>query len=263
MVWRSTTLAKTLRAQFVSTVMHVGLQSPRRGLGRSIDLVWLSVLGRLWVIRNAVTAWVKILCSILWLVFWLGDGIYHEAKVRGFWTLSEVREVCRTSDWSKETCITVWNVRRVYLKTVTTYFRDHGIVNELTAGYLPHHNGIAERFNRTCLNLNRSMLHRRRVPMCFWAQTLTSVIYIRDLVTSRFHPSSKTTFHFWKKETPNIAHLGVLRRKCWYALRNEKVRKLEFWGYLANFVAYVKNEKAYNLLDVKFGMVLLSRDGNF
>lgn len=43
------------------------------------------------------------------------------------------------------------------------YCRAHGIMHEVIAPYTPQHNGLAERRNRTIMNMARSMLKEKRV----------------------------------------------------------------------------------------------------
>jgi len=43
-------------------------------------------------------------------------------------------------------------------------------------------NGIAERINRTLMNLVRSMLKDAKLPKMFWAEAVTATPYIRDRV---------------------------------------------------------------------------------
>ena len=140
------------------------------------------------------------------------------------------------------------------------HLKNRGIVHELTTAYTPHQNGIAERFNRTCMNLVRSMLHHRNVPKCFWAEALATAVYVRNRVTSSSLPSDITPYHLWHKDTPNVGHLRVFGCKCWYTLPLGSVRKLDIRGKPAVFVGYAEWCKAYKLIDQETGKVVISRD---
>ena len=80
-------------------------------------------------------------------------------------------------------------------KSLTTYFKHQGIVHELTAAYTPHQNGVAERANRTLLNLVRSMMHHMKTTKSLWAEALSTAVYARNRMTSRALPSNLTPFH--------------------------------------------------------------------
>jgi transposase InsO family protein len=58
------------------------------------------------------------------------------------------------------------------------YCEDNGIKRQLTAAYTPQHNGIAERKNRTIMDMVRSMLACREVPKEFWPEAVNWAIYI-------------------------------------------------------------------------------------
>ena len=51
---------------------------------------------------------------------------------------------------------------------------------ELTVPKTPEQNGIAERMNRTLVELVRGMLADAQVPHKFWAEALSTAIYLRN-----------------------------------------------------------------------------------
>jgi transposase InsO family protein len=50
------------------------------------------------------------------------------------------------------------------------FCEQEGIVHEVIAPYTPQHNGIAERKNRSIMNMARSMLKGKEMPNRFWAE---------------------------------------------------------------------------------------------
>ncbi len=144
--------------------------------------------------------------------------------------------------------------------SLSKYLKHQGIVHELTASYTPHQNGISERFNRTILDLVRSMLSHRGVPKCFWAEALSTAVHIRNRVTSSALPLNTTPFHIWKNAIPNVSYFRVFGCKCWYTVPKSEVQKLDPRGKLAIFVGYAESTKAYKLIDVETHKVMVSRD---
>jgi len=130
-----------------------------------------------------------------------------------------------------------------YLKN---HFAANGIHHELTTSYTPHQNGVAERMNRTLLELVRAMLHHRSVPKQMWAEALSTAVYIRNRVTSRSIPSNLTPHHIWRKTTPLLSHLRVFGCKCWYVIPQKYVSKLDPRSAQAIFVGYSQQSKAYD-----------------
>ena len=56
------------------------------------------------------------------------------------------------------------------------YLLEHGIVSQLTAPGTPQQNGVAERRNRTLLDMVRSMMSYSSLPPSFWGYALQTVI---------------------------------------------------------------------------------------
>ena len=59
------------------------------------------------------------------------------------------------------------------------YLKKEGIKHELTIPKFPEQNGVAERLNRTLVEMIRSMLADLELPKSFWAEALTTALYLR------------------------------------------------------------------------------------
>ncbi len=107
------------------------------------------------------------------------------------------------------------------------YLSQHGIEHQLTIAYTPQQNGVAERMNRTLLDLIRSMLHTAKIEKRFWAEALSTAVYIRNRVTSRALPDNTTPYFRWMNQKPDLSHLRIFGCKCWYVIPKTKVKKLD------------------------------------
>jgi transposase InsO family protein len=58
------------------------------------------------------------------------------------------------------------------------FCEDNGIVHEVAAPYTPQHNGLAERRNRSLLDMTRSMLKMKKMPNTFWGEAVRTSTYI-------------------------------------------------------------------------------------
>jgi transposase InsO family protein len=58
------------------------------------------------------------------------------------------------------------------------FCKSEGIKRQLTAAYTPQQNGVAERRNRTVMNLVRSILSEKKVPKCFWAEAVNWITHV-------------------------------------------------------------------------------------
>lgn len=72
-------------------------------------------------------------------------------------------------------------------------------------------NGIAERINRTLMDLVRSTLKSAKLPQKFWAEAVVTAAYIRDRVG---HISIKgdVPLAVWTGRAPSVQHLKVYGR---------------------------------------------------
>ena len=56
--------------------------------------------------------------------------------------------------------------------------KKEGVRHELTVPKTPEQNGVAERVNRTLVEAVRSMLADSSLPHCFWAEALSTAVYL-------------------------------------------------------------------------------------
>ena len=107
------------------------------------------------------------------------------------------------------------------------YLSENGIHHQLTVAYTSQQNGVAERINKTLLDLVRSMLHHKSLPKHFWAEALATAVYVRNRVTSRSLPSNITPYHLWFGKAPDLSHMRVFDAQCWYVVPKKDVQKLD------------------------------------
>ena len=87
------------------------------------------------------------------------------------------------------------------------YLTENGIVSQLTAPGTPQQNGVAERRNRTLLDMVRSMMSYSTLPISFWGYALNTAMYLLNLVPSKSVP--KTPVELWNGRKPSIRHLHI------------------------------------------------------
>jgi len=58
------------------------------------------------------------------------------------------------------------------------FCREHGIQKQFTTRYTPQQNGVAERKNRTIMEMARSMFKAQHLPNDYWAEAVTFASYI-------------------------------------------------------------------------------------
>ena len=82
------------------------------------------------------------------------------------------------------------------------YLTENGIISQLTAPGTPHQNDVAERRNRTLLDMVRSMMSYSTLPISFWGYALNAAMYLLNLVPSKSVP--KTPVELWNGCKPSM-----------------------------------------------------------
>ncbi|KAL0536512.1 hypothetical protein IC582_025461 [Cucumis melo] len=139
------------------------------------------------------------------------------------------------------------------------FCKKHGIHRELTTPYTPEQNGVAERKNRTVVEMTRSMLQMKGLSNDFWAEAVSTSIYLLNISPTKA-VMNKTPFEVWYGKKPNVNHLRVF---CCisYALVPSQVRqKLDKKSEKCIFVGYCTQSKAYRLYNPLNGKILTRRD---
>ncbi|KAJ9538706.1 hypothetical protein OSB04_031439 [Centaurea solstitialis] len=124
-------------------------------------------------------------------------------------------------------------------------FQDHlrscGIIAQLTPPRTPQHNGVAERRNRTLLDMFRSMMSRAALPISFWGYALETAARVLNLVPTK--KVSKTPSEIWSEEVPSLAYLKIWG--CEAYVHREAQDKLEPRSERCYFVGYPTNSFGY------------------
>lgn len=87
-------------------------------------------------------------------------------------------------------------------------------------------NGVAERINRTLMDLIRSMLKSAKLSQKFWAEAVITAAYIRDRIG---HTSIKRNvpLALWTGRTPSVQHFKVYGCLAYANLPRQERKKLD------------------------------------
>ncbi|CAL8990723.1 unnamed protein product [Prunus brigantina] len=142
------------------------------------------------------------------------------------------------------------------------YCSEAGIQRQLTVTYSPQQNGVAERKNRTVIEMAKSMLHEKSLPYEFWAEAVHTTVYLLNRCPSK-SLKKMTPFEAYTGRKPGIAHLKVFGCLCHVLIPFVLRHKLEENSHKCIFVGYGLCEKGYRLYDPKTRKIILSRDVYF
>ena len=141
----------------------------------------------------------------------------------------------------------------------TAYLRKEGVRHEFTVSKTPQQNGVAERMNRTLVETVRSMLSDANLPKRFWAETLSTAVYLRNRSPTTV-VQGKTPFEAWMKEKPNVGHLKVFGCLCYAHVAKDERQKFDAKARKCIMLGYGTETKAYRLYDIERKKVFFSRD---
>ena len=121
------------------------------------------------------------------------------------------------------------------------FLEDHGITSQLATPGQPQQNGVAERRNRTLLEMVTSMMSYTSLPVSFWGYTLETAQYLLNLVPSKV--ISTTPKELWTGRKPNLGHVWIWGSPAHVLKRDPS--KLEVRTDVCLFVGYPKGSKGY------------------
>ncbi|GJW08266.1 retrotransposon protein, putative, ty1-copia subclass [Tanacetum coccineum] len=140
--------------------------------------------------------------------------------------------------------------------------KKHGIIVQRTPPYMPQHNGVSERRNRTLLDMVRFMMSQTNLPKSFWDYALETATHILNMVLTK--KVGKTPYEVWHGQAPKLSYL-----KAWgyEALIKQdtltKPDKLEPKSIKCIFVGYPKETMGYSLYYLPENKVLVARNAEF
>ena len=142
------------------------------------------------------------------------------------------------------------------------YLDDDGIKHEFSAPYSPQQNGVAERKNRTLIELARTMLDEYKTSDRFWAEAINTAchasnrLYLHTLL-------KKTPYELLTSNRPNFSYYRVFGSKCF--ILNKKQRSSKFSPKVDEgfMLGYGSNACAYRVFNKTSGVVEIARDVHF
>ena len=96
------------------------------------------------------------------------------------------------------------------------FFRDHGLVHQTSYPDTPQQNGVAERKNRTLLEVARALMFETHIPVRFWPEAIATATYLtnrlptKSSISKLLLPPSVSSLLFPLLIPFLLAYLGVL-----------------------------------------------------
>ena len=139
------------------------------------------------------------------------------------------------------------------------YCRKNGIKQQFTTAYTPWQNDIAERENRTILDMTRTMLKEKCLPKNLWAEVVACTTYLLTRCPLK-SVKNMTPQEAWNGYKPSVSHLRIFGCFAYAQVPETKRKKLDDRGEKCIFIGYSEESKAYKLYNPLTYKVVVSRD---
>ncbi|KAL8106255.1 hypothetical protein AgCh_029879 [Apium graveolens] len=135
----------------------------------------------------------------------------------------------------------------------------NGIKRQLTTAYTPQQNGVAERNNRTVMNLVRSMLSEKNMPKRFWAEAVQWAVYVLNR-SPTLAVKEMTPEEAWSGDKPSVERFRVFG--CIGHVHVPDARRTKLDNKSTRYVLLgISDEfKGYRLYDPNAKRIVTSRD---
>ena len=144
-----------------------------------------------------------------------------------------------------------------------TWCQTKGIENQLTAPYSPSQNGVAERANRTLVELARAMMNAQSIPEFLWEHAIDHAAYIRNRSYTRTL-EGETPYELWHGTKPSVAHLREFGTPVWVLLQGQaEQRKILPKSKKRLYVGHEDGPQAIKYYNAEVRKVLTSRNYRF
>ncbi|CAN1149827.1 Retrovirus-related Pol polyprotein from transposon TNT 1-94 [Linum perenne] len=123
---------------------------------------------------------------------------------------------------------------------------ENGITHYYSAPRTPQQNGVAERKNRTLIEIARTLLNDFNLPKNFWGEAVSTACYVtnRALIRSSL---KKTPYELLKGRKPNIGYFHPFGCKCFILNSKDNLGKFDAKSDEGVFLGYSSHSKAFRV----------------
>ena len=137
-------------------------------------------------------------------------------------------------------------------KDFDVFCTEKGISRQFTNPDCPEQNGVSERLNRTIIEGARSILYNAKLPLGFWAEAVSTVVYLRNRSPAS-SLNGRTPFELFNNRIPDVSNLRVFGSICYVHIPDGLRKKLDPKSFKAIFVGYPSETKGYKVYNIESG----------
>lgn len=147
-------------------------------------------------------------------------------------------------------------------KNFREFCRSWGIKQEFSAEYTPQQNGVAERANRTLIEMARCMMIKAKLPEFLWAELVHTSAYIRNRCPTKLN-KNKTPEELWSTKVPSVSYFKEIGSQAFVLKKGGNYSKFEPKSEEFVLTGYCDDAKAYRLWKRGSRSIIKSRDVAF
>jgi len=134
----------------------------------------------------------------------------------------------------------------------------------VTNANTPQENGVAERLNRTVLEMVRTMMFDSKLPKAYWTFAVKYAQVILNRLPTKAVSEDRTPHELFLQKKPSVAHIRIFGCRAYVHVPDEKRSKLDPKSVEGFFVGLSENKKGYVIADSRNHLRLYeSRDVTF
>lgn len=154
------------------------------------------------------------------------------------------------------------NAKEYLSKEFNAFLEEEEIRRQLSVEYSPQQNGVAERANRTLVEMARCMLLQSGIPKSLWAEAVNAAAYIRNRCPTKIL-ENQTPIEAWSNKKPCVGFMRIFSSKVIALEKRPSRGKFEPKGKEYILVGYSQESKAYRLWNPGTKTIIKSHDVRF
>ncbi|MCO5606691.1 hypothetical protein L7F22_060880 [Adiantum nelumboides] len=133
------------------------------------------------------------------------------------------------------------------------------IKHQCTMPYTPQQNGVAERKNRSLMEMARYMLKAKSLPHKLWMEAVVCAAHVLNRCPTRAL-KTVTPYESWYDRKPSVSYLRVFGCLAYAHIPQQLRGKLDDKAVKCIFVGYSSESKGYRLYNPATNKIFESRD---
>jgi hypothetical protein len=145
---------------------------------------------------------------------------------------------------------------------LTDWLKQKGITLQTTMAYSPSQNGVAERMNRTLVELMCAMVNGHELPKFLWELVIKHATYLWNQAYTCI--CKLTPYQAWTREKPDVSHLREFSTPIWILQQGAHTgHKLEPKSWQRLFIGFDDGIKVVKYYTPESWKILISQNYHF